>query len=198
MKNVYSEAVPVPRSGLDGALDKFIGPGASRAEILVALIPAGLFGIFIGLLAVYKEAPWDLVTYVVACLLAFDMVGGIGTTATHAAVRWYHRPDRTEWHHLKFVVPHTLHIGLFAWLFVGDSRGFFAIFASLLLIGSIVILHSGYKIKRSAAHLLVFVAIIVGQGSFAIDPLMQWFIPALFIKLFASYLPAHVAETSRR
>lgn len=180
----------IPRLGLKGHWDKFIGPGASMAEHLVALVPALLFGGFVVAMAFYQKANWHLGLYIAACFLAFDMVGGIATTATRAAKTWYHRPEQTWQQHLKFIVPHTAHLALFGWLFVGDNLLFFAVFLKLLLIGSVVILSSSLRIRRSIAHLLVFIAVILGQLDFDIDPLMLWFIPALFIKLFASYLPA--------
>lgn len=185
-----SDSLPSPRDGIAGSWDKFIGPGASLAENLVALLSAIFFAAFIAMQALYINAEWSPWQYLVACLLAFDMVGGIATTATSAAKRWYHRPGQTWRQHLKFIVPHTVHLALFSWLFVGDNRAFFAVFAAILLIGAVMILSVEVKIQRSVAHLLVFIAVLMGQEPFAIDPLMFWFIPALFIKLFASYLPS--------
>ncbi len=184
-----------PRSGLKGAWDKFIGPGASMSENLVALVPAVLFGGYIVVQAFYQNVEWHVGLYAVACLLAFDMVGGIATTATRAAKTWYHRPGQTWQQHLKFIAPHSAHLALFSWLFVGDNLLFFCVFLSLLVIGSVIILSSNLKVRRSVAHLLVFIAVMVGQLDFDIDPLMLWFIPALFIKLFASYLPVDGFQT---
>ncbi len=194
MIKTHSNSFPSPRSGLAGSWDIFIGPGASLTENLVALIPAVIFAAFILFLALYQNVGWSIGQYLIACFLALDIVGGIATTATSAAQRWYHRSGQTWQKHLKFIVPHTMHLALFSWLFVGDNLAFFVVFASILLIGALVILSVSMTIQRSIAHLLVFVAVLLGQEHFAIDSLMQWFVPALFIKLFASYLPSVNAD----
>jgi hypothetical protein len=185
-----THSASLPRSGIKGTWDKFIGPGASLSENLVALLPATFFAVLLVVVALNQNAPWSLLQYVVAGFLAFDMVGGIATTATRAAKRWYHRSDQSWEQHMKFIVPHVAHIALFSWMFVGKSILFATLFAGILIAGSIVILCSNLAIRRSVAHLLVFFALVTGLLDFSVDPLMTWFIPALFIKLFASYLPA--------
>ena len=186
--------VPIPRNGIQGSWDKFIGPGASWSEQLVALLPALAFTLVVVAMAWYQQADWYIGTYLVAALLACDMVGGIATTATLAARRWYHKAGQSTAQHLKFIVPHTAHLALFAWLFVEDSLLFFAVFTFWLVPGSLAIMSAPLNIQRSVAHLLVFGAVVLGL-QFNMDMQMQWFIPALFIKLFVSYLPLN--ETSQ-
>jgi len=198
MCDKQSEIALQPRPGLRGAWDKFIGPGASALEEWVALVPAFLFSMVILSAAYYKQVDWHSGLYIAAWFLAFDMVGGIATTATKAAKRWYHRPGRTWRNHAAFIAPHIAHIALFSWLFVEHSVLFFICYTSLLLIGTIVILISDVSIRRSVAHTTVFLIIAIGQQSFAVDPLMVWFVPALFIKLFASYLPPHSFQSGEK
>lgn len=187
-----------PRTGIKGAWDKFVGPGATLSENLVALIPATLFASFVLLTALYQnKSHWGIWHYIAAVFFAFDMVGGIATTATRAAKRWYFRAEKDWLHHLSFVAPHITHLAIFSWLFVGDSLIFFVLFSALLLTGTLVICWSSTKINRSVAHLMLFLVIILANDIQNQEALMQWFIPALFIKLFASYLPRETNEQER-
>ena len=88
-----------PRDGIPGVWDKFIGPNATLAENLIALIPALIFAGLILYLSIKQGVEWSIGIYIIAIFLAFDMVGGIATNATTAAKLWYHRPGQTQKDH---------------------------------------------------------------------------------------------------
>ena len=79
---------PEPREGLAGQWDRFIGPGATRAESALIIgigLAAGI------LLLVYQYITWlgwDILQQIVAALLTFDLVGGVVSNSTSATKRW--------------------------------------------------------------------------------------------------------------
>ncbi|MFV9503375.1 MAG: hypothetical protein AB4911_02300 [Oscillochloridaceae bacterium umkhey_bin13] len=77
---------PPPRD----AFDRFIGPGATRAEILLQFVPTLLIALTLIAVAIIKAWGWTPVQLIVAGLLMLDMVGGVITNATSAGKRWYH------------------------------------------------------------------------------------------------------------
>ena len=82
---------PQPRSGFSGAMDKFIGPGATRPEIIIGMGASILAPLAVVIYAYLVQLGWDAVQYVIAGLLASDIVGGIAVDTTSSAKRWYHR-----------------------------------------------------------------------------------------------------------
>ncbi|WP_462323105.1 hypothetical protein [Halochromatium sp.] len=83
--------VPQPRTGLAGALDKFIGPGATTAELLLQILAPLVAALAAPLYAALSGEDWSWFQYLLCAVLAFDMVGGVVTNATSSAKRWYHR-----------------------------------------------------------------------------------------------------------
>ncbi len=179
---------PHPRSGISGIWDKFVGPGASAEENGLGLISALFFGIGFIAFALITKAEWTTSQFIVAGFLAFDIIGGIVTTATLSATRWYFRSEQKGTDHFKFVVTHVFHIALFGALFTNETAFFIAIYSTLLIVGTLIVTDVPSSIKRSVSNLFVFVAILISFIDFGIDSLMLWFVPAIFLKLFSSYL----------
>jgi hypothetical protein len=180
----------MPRQGLDGALDRFIGPGATPAElwvqgVYVVAMTAALIGY-----ALWSGVAWTLVQTVVAGLLALDMAGGIVTNATSAAKRWYHRPGRGFAEHLGFVAVHTLHILLVAWLFRAGTVdwAYAAVMSFGLLAAAVVILKAPLYLQRALALGLFAASIPLNAYAFPPTLGLEWFIPFLFLKLLVSHL----------
>jgi hypothetical protein len=67
---------PSPRPGLAGALDKFIGPGATRAELTLQFGVPALAAIAAPLYASHVVESWSWLQYAVCCILAFDTAAG--------------------------------------------------------------------------------------------------------------------------
>ena len=179
---------PQPRQGLAGEWDKFVGPGATTSETLIALIPALLASVALGLYAYLQQLDWSFWQYFFGLLFAFDITGGITTNATSAAKRWYHRTGQGFSAHFGFLSLHLFHIILTGWLFRGGDIVYILVFSVELLVSGFIVLKVPLYLQRSIALLLVAIAIVVSLYAFSSTPGMEWFIPFLFIKLLASHL----------
>jgi len=179
---------PEPRKGLPGQWDKFIGPGATRAEQAIALVPAIVAAFAITWYAYAYDLGWNSVQYIVAALLALDMIGGVMTNATSSAKRWYHRSNQTALHHLGFVAIHVLQIFLVAWLFRDLDMTYIVIVYSYLIVSAATVLFVPLRLQRSTALLFVCGAILMSEYVFVPTPGLEWFIPILFVKLLLSHL----------
>jgi len=179
---------PEPRPGLAGQWDRFIGPGATASERLIALLPASLGALAIIAYALFCDLEWSCLQYVVAAALAFDIVGGVATNATSSAKRWYHRPGQTATRHLGFTALHLVHLVLVAWLFRDLDLVYVAVVFGYLMLAALLVLSAPLRIQRSTALLLACGAILLSEYGFSPTPGLEWFIPLFFIKLLVSHL----------
>jgi hypothetical protein len=178
---------PAPRAGWNGALDRFIGPGATAAELWVQLL--GTLGLT-GLLLWFSLRQDELLTAPqigLLALLAFDLSGGVITNATSAAKRWYHRPGQGPREHLAFVLPHGAHLALLAWLF--PSVGWpFALLCFLYLAGAtLAVLRAPLYLQRPVA-LLAYAGALLLNLALAPPHALAWVAPLLFLKLLVAHL----------
>lgn len=181
-------AFPPPRKGFRGALDTFIGPGATRAELVVQGILTILGGMTVIGLALWSGATWSPVQMVLAGLLALDMVGGIVTNATSSAKRWYHREGQGFWRHFGFTSLHIVHIFLVAWLFRDMDWHFLVLGSIFLLTAATLILKTPLYLQRPVALFLFAMSLPLTQYAFSPTPGLEWFLPFLFLKLLVSHL----------
>ena len=132
--------VSKPRSGWQGNVDRFIGPGATPAELALQFVPAVAMAIAAPLYA--KTISGDFTGWQLGLIafLAFDFMGGVLTNATAAAKRWYHRPGQGWQQHLSFVALHLVHIAVVAIAFRGMDWLFFIGVSSYLLLAASMIL----------------------------------------------------------
>ena len=179
---------PQPRKGLWGALDRFIGPGATTAEVWLQIVPSVLAAIMAPAYALLNNLGWDATQLVVAGLFAFDMAGGIITNATSTAKRWYHREGQGFRQHFTFVAAHVIHLFVVSWLFLSFDWGFFGITTSYLLIASVLILRSPQYLQRPIAFLLYAIALLM--SIYLLEPIvgLEWFLPFFYLKLLVSHL----------
>jgi len=179
---------PEPRSGLAGMLDKFIGPGATSAEILLQILPSLMASVAILIYAGHLKLNWSFSQQVIAAVLAFDVVGGVITNATNSAKRWYHRKEQKFKQHFFFIMTHALQIFLVAWLFRNHDWVYFIGWYGYLLVAACIILRVPLYLQRPFALLLYTGAILL--DNYAALPVagMEWFIPLFFLKLLISHL----------
>ena len=179
---------PEPRAGLAGALDKFFGPGTTRAEAWLQGIFAVAAGIALPIYAALKGFDWTPLQYLVATYLAFDLTGGIVTNATSSAKRWYHRQSQGFASFLGFVALHTAYVFVVAWLFRSMDWTFF-VAVSLGLVGAAyLVLRTPLYLQRPLAFGLVATSFGLGIYVFSPVPGLEWFVPFLFLKLIVNYL----------
>lgn len=178
----------MPRSGWQGQLDRLIGPGATRVELVLQLVPSVSAAIAAPLYASSLPLDFSPLQLGLIALLGFDLVGGVLTNATTAAKRWYHRPGQGWRQHLTFVGVHVLHIGLVAWLLRGADGLFFAGVSSYLLLAAGLILASPLYLQRPVALGLYGLALLCDRYCFTPTPGLEWFLPLFFLKLLVSHL----------
>ena len=179
---------PKPRQGIKGALDKFIGPGATRGEIWLQLVPAVAAAVTAPLYALARGLHWSTTQLVVAGVLGFDMVGGVITNSTSSAKRWYHRSDQTFKDHFGFVALHIFHLFIVAWLFRDMNWTYFGVTSAYLLAAAFVILKCPLHVRRPLGYLLYIIAILIGLYAFRPVMGLEWFLPFFYMKLLVSHV----------
>ena len=178
---------PEPRSGLPGEWDRFIGPGATRAENWLIIASAFLAAGFVLIYDFLGPQRPTALQIVLSTLIAFDLGGGVAANATRAAKRWYHRPGQGRRQHMAFTLVHILYIFLVAWLFRSMDWVYFACFSVFLGAAAWLILSAPLYLQRALT--LVFCGLAVMFNVFPLPtPGLEWFIPILFIKLLAGHV----------
>jgi VIT1/CCC1 family predicted Fe2+/Mn2+ transporter len=94
------------------AFDRFVGPGATRAEQVLQFAAPAVAAAVLVLAALVGGSGWSLVQYIVAAVITLDMVGGVITNATGAAKRWHHRRSQGFGNHMGFVLIHIVQIAV--------------------------------------------------------------------------------------
>ena len=177
-----------PRSGLAGVLDRFTGPRATGAELVLQFLPPLIAAILAPAYAISQELDWSPWQLGLAALLALDLLGGVLTNATATAKRWYHRPGQGFAEHFSFVLVHLLHIAAVAWLFRGGDGMFFLAVSGYLILGAIAILRAPLYLQRPIALGLYGLALLGDRYLFTPTDGLEWFLGFFFLKLFVSHL----------
>ena len=198
MQSEMFSTVPVPRDGWKGQLDRFIGPGATPAELVLQLVPSVLAAIAAPLYVSMLPIDWTAWQLGAIAILGFDLVGGVLTNATAAAKRWYHRPGQGWQQHMAFVLVHLFHIGMVALLFRGGDGLFFVGGSCYLVLSAGLILASPLYLQRPIALGLYGLVLVCDRYLVTPNPGLEWFLPLFFLKLLVShllkespYLPSH-------
>lgn len=180
---------PMPRAGLAGTWDRFMGPGATGAE---EGVQAG-FGLAIA--AACLMLFWlgggfgqGWLAGVVAVVLAADLGGGLITNATSAAKRWYHRAGHGRAAHLRFIAVHGVYIAVVAALFAGSGWLYFGAAYGFLLVAALVITGVPLYLQRAVALGLAGLGILMAQLPLFAVPGLGWFLPLLWLKLLVAHL----------
>lgn len=180
---------PPPRQGWRGMLDRFIGPGATASELALQLSVPFVAVVGVVSYAVAQSVDWTAMQYVIAGILAFDLVGGVITNATSSAKRWYHRPEQTKRSHLAFVSVHLAHLSLVSLVFQGWQWGWVATAGAYLIAGSVVVLRAQQYLQRPISLLVFSGALMLDQYILSAPPGLEWFLPLFYLKLLVSHLP---------
>ncbi|MEM8848947.1 MAG: hypothetical protein AAGE03_02820 [Pseudomonadota bacterium] len=96
---------------------------------------------------------------------------------------------------MTFIGLHVCHIALVAMLFRGPDVdwAYGLIVSGLLLVCAIVVVTAPQLLKTPVATMLYLVAVAVGLYWLGLTPGLEWFLPALFLKL----LIGHAAPLQR-
>jgi len=180
---------PEPRKGFAGSLDKFIGPGATKAELVIQIL-VPLVALIVSIVyAITLRVDWNIAQYIVCALLAGDLVGGIITNATSTAKRWYHRNGQGFLDHYKFVATHLCHLTLVSWLFLSFDLLWVVYSGAFLLIASACILKSPVYLQRPVSLTFYGIALVLSLYLLANPEGLEWFLPLFYLKLLVSHLP---------
>lgn len=177
-----------PRDGLLGSWDRLVGPGMSRAETQLVLAASVSGFVFAGILMMSSGASLPLAG--LSALIGFDVVGGAVCNGTRTTRAWYHRPGQTWVQQAGFIAPHLAYVIVVAAFLRGpafDSR-YALVFGVGLLGAAAVILCTPERLKTPvafSAFLVVLCAVTIGAGP---TPAMEWFEPALLLKLLLGHL----------
>ncbi len=178
----------LPRDGLGGLVDRFVGPGATKAELLLQFVPPLVAMVAAPAYALTLPVQWTHLQLGFMALLAFDLVGGVLTNATSTAKRWYHRPGQGWRQHLAFVSVHLIHVLLVALLFRGGDWKFWFGTSGYLLGASVLILGSSLYLQRPVALGLYGLSLLGDCYLVSPTPGLEWFLPFLFLKILVSHL----------
>lgn len=187
--------VPTPRQGALGALDRFIGPGATAAELWLQFGGATVIACLCFAFYWTSDAASDVLRGVIVALLALDIAGGVITNATGAAKRWYHRAGQGWRQHLAFVAAHIVQLGLVAWLFAEQPWLYLTAAYGLLLVATAAVLAVPGYLQRPLAFGAYAVCFLLAQLPLFSLPGLGWFLPLFYFKLLVSHL---VRETPFR
>lgn len=179
---------PAPRNGALGAWDKFVGPGATGLEENLQLLLGSVIALFgIALFWLGQGESASIWQWLFVVILAFDIGGGIVTNATSAAKRWYHRPGHGKRSHFIFNATHLIHIGLMAFLFAAQPLIYGLGLAGMVLLATMIVISVPLYVQRPVAMGLAMVIIMMGQLPLFQVAGLDWFIPALMLKLILGH-----------
>ena len=179
---------PEPRTGLLGQWDRFIGPGATKAENLLIWIPAFLFSIGLIIHATVNELGWNGWQYLVAFLIAIDITGGVIANATNTTKRWYHREGQTRKKLILFTANHFWHLLFVAGLFRSNDWLYFVVTYAYLMLGAFLILQVPLYLERPFAMFIYMGGLLIGLYVFSPTPGFEWFLPFFYAKLLICHL----------
>ncbi len=172
-----------------GKPDGFFGTGATRTEQAVVWV-GGVIGACIVIWhASTQSLPWVWWQYIIAALLALDVLGGVVANSLNSCKRYYHfpvKPEETGFtalakNHFVFTLLHV-HPILIGLLFSLNLKyGLFWYLA--LVLSSLLVLGIPLYLQRAAAMGIIMTAILA--NFYLIQPVrgFEWLVPALFLKI---------------
>ena len=178
-----------------GKPDVMFGTGATAAEQALVWI-FGLTGTAIlGWMAWTQSLPWAWWQYVIAGLMALDVLGGVVANSLNSCKRFYHAPLQPEEtgstafakNHVGFSALHVHPI--IAALFFGTTNwGYGLIWYAALIRATIAVLRIPLYLRRPAAMGIIMTAILL--NIYIIPPIMgfEWLVPALFLKIVYGHI----------
>ncbi|MCP4149024.1 MAG: hypothetical protein GY757_14850 [bacterium] len=180
---------PLPRSGLAGAFDKFLGPGATRAEIVLQAVFPLIAAVAAPLYASHAIKDWTLVQYIVCSFLALDITGGIITNATSSAKRWYHRAGQGFKQHIGVVALHLIHLVLISWLYLELDMTWIVVSGGYLLVSAAIVSLVPQYLQRPISLISYVCALLISIYILQQPEGLEWFLPMFYLKLLVSHLP---------
>ncbi|MFD7962910.1 hypothetical protein ACFV5J_19085 [Streptomyces zaomyceticus] len=204
MRTDLEIAWEIPRTppGFAGRVERFMGPGKTRAESAVEI--AGLVVCALLLAAGIRTSgawhAWSGLQCAVVALVGLDLIGGVLTNATNAAKRWYHRPGPgVRRSRLLFVSAHLLHLLAVGLIVLPTDWRWTLGNGALLLAGAALVEFTPLHLKRPVSMIALTVAVLVNLFWLEVPLVLGWFAPLFFLKLLVCHLvPEAPLERRRR
>ncbi|MEV6322871.1 hypothetical protein AB0M45_16990 [Nocardia sp. NPDC051787] len=179
-------SIPATSPGWTGHLERFMGPGKTRAESAVEYIGGAICLLLLARYCWPMLSGRGIAEVVVLAVIAADLVGGVLTNATNSAKRWYHRTPSSRGR-LAFVAVHTAHLAVVGLALLGDPVWFVG--NTLLLLGCALLIESvPVALRRPVAMAAYMTVLLINLIAFPPPALLAWFIPLFYLKLLVCYL----------
>lgn len=178
-----------PRQGVAGVLDRFVGPGATGAELMLQFSLPLCAAIVAPAYAAYAVVGWSHAQYLICAILAFDVIGGVITNATSSGKRWYHRAGQGMSQHLGFVTAHLAHLFLVGWIYPGLDLDWPAVSGGYLIVTSAAIIGAPLYLRRPVALIAYMGALLLSIYMLTAPIGLEWFLPLFYLKLLVAHLP---------
>jgi len=136
----------------------------------------------------FAGAQWRWWQYLLALIIAADILGGAAVNASAPAKRWYHRPQVGNSNHAAFVGVHVIHIAVVAAVYHENSLAYFLVMTAALGACTLVTLLAPLHLRRPLASVGTVVGLTVLAAGPGFTPWLTWFEPAMFMKLVVGYL----------
>lgn len=181
--------VPEPRQGWLRHWDTFIGPGATSQENFL-ILQGAVFGLLtvIAVEILNENLDWTIWQFLLACILAADIFGGVAANATSAAKRWYHRRSQGKQQHLQFTAIHIVQIALVAAFFMNSDWSWALVVYGYLMLSALAISLAPLHLQRPIALLALVGGILTNIYLLPVVPGLEWFVPVLYLKLLVAHL----------
>jgi hypothetical protein len=173
-----------------GKPNLMFGTGATALEQTLVWF-FGLTGtLILGWMAWTRQLPWTWWQYILAGLMALDVLGGVVANSLNTCKRFYHTPRRPDEmgstafakNHIAFTVLHVY--PLIAGLFFGKIDLVYGlVWYAVLLLSSIVVLQTPLYLRRPLSLGIIMTVILINLYLIRPVPGFEWLIPALFLKI---------------
>jgi hypothetical protein len=131
----------------------------------------------------------QLVT-LVAAILAFDLFGGLVVCAGHPFRQWSSRAHRTVARRAAFVLSHSPHVALVAFLFSSSPLWYLFYALSWLILCTVAWMATPEAYRGSVAIAGAILGVVIVNPIVGPVEGMNWFLPTLYVKVLVSYLGA--------
>jgi hypothetical protein len=175
-------------------LDLTVGPGATRAEQILAYSAGLLLPVFFIYAALTGRYEWGWWQYLLAGLVGADIGAGAVANALNSCKRFYHTYREDEPASVRFskrkLAFTALHVyPLLAGLLFGELNWLYGlIWYGLLLVSAWIVTRTPLYLKRPAAVWIMIAAVLVNAYVIPAVPGFEWLAPLLFIKIIHGHL----------
>ncbi|MFW9834684.1 MAG: hypothetical protein ACFFEK_11860 [Candidatus Thorarchaeota archaeon] len=179
---------PEQGSGTSRIVSELIGPGATKAEIVLVSLSGILGGVGLIVYQYFVGLGWSLLQLIVGAIVAFDIGGGVVANSTSTAKRWYHREEQGFKQYFGFILLHFIHPLLITVFFTTFDWIYFFTVYGYLLVSSLIVLGIPLYLKRPVSVLMVSGAIVLNAYIISPIPGFEWFIPIFMLKLVTGHI----------